>query len=100
MTQTGIGVEGHPTLKYRAAIQFMNWNRILLMDSRDDPSFLWHHCGSLVFREGVGMDIFVCCDDRPGSSCEPDRFRPFSMNAHVDDKSVDLPVSVSRLKHL
>jgi hypothetical protein len=85
-------------MNYRAAIQFMDWNRISLMDSRDDPSFPWHHCGSLVCHDGVAREIFVYFDDAPGSSCEHHGFG-LLLITRVDERSVEAPVSVPRLTH-
>ena len=68
------------------------------MDSRDDSHFHWHHCGSLVCHDGVAREIFVYCDNAPGSSCEHDGFG-LLLITRVDDKSVEPPVSVPRWKH-
>ena len=67
------------------------------MANRDDSSFHWHNCGSLVCHDGVRRGIFVYCNDAPGSAYEGEGFGVLLI-AQDDSEPKEAPVAVERLK--
>lgn len=66
------------------------------MGLRDEASYLWHNCGFLVCHDGVLRDIFVHCNDAPGSAYEQDGFG-ILLIARDDSEPDEAPAQVDRL---
>jgi|GEM_PF-1397162 len=67
------------------------------MAIRDDSLFHWHNCGSLVCHDGVQRDIFIYCNDAPGSAYEDEGFGVL-LTAQDDSEPEEAPAAVERLK--
>lgn len=71
-------------------------NTMRPMALRDDAPYLWHNCGSLICHDGVLRDIFVHCNDAPGSAYEEDGFGVLLIGRD-DSEPDEAPAQVDRL---